>query len=57
MTYDIITSIQIIPSLPENFAWNFVERKYKIQWFEGNLSPMSSESVSENDEEEEISDT
>ena len=32
-----------------------MEVKYKIQWFEGDVSPTSIESVCINDEEEEIS--
>ena len=47
----------IITSLPENFGWILVEGKYKIQWFEGHISPSSIKSVCINDEEEKISDT
>ena len=42
--------------MPENFGWNLVEGKYKIQSFEGDI-PISIESVCINDEEEDISDT
>ena len=28
-----------IPSLPENFGWNLIKEKYKLQWFEGDVSP------------------
>ena len=28
-----------IPYLLENFGWNLLEGKYKIQWFEGDVSP------------------
>ena len=44
-------------SLLENFWWKLVERKYKIQWFKGHVSPVSIESVCINNEEEENSDT
>ena len=47
----------MIPSLPENLRWNLVEGKYKVQWFEGDVSPTSIESVSINDDEEELSGT
>ena len=65
MTYGILLKLpwwynafnsNITPSLPENFGWNLVEGKYKIQSFEGDI-PMSIESVCINDEEEDISDT
>ena len=42
----------MIPSLPENFGWNIVEGKCKIQWFEGYVSPTAIESVCINDDEE-----
>ena len=41
----------ITPSFPGNFGWNLVEEKYKIQWFEGGVSPTSIKSVCINDEE------
>ena len=46
LTYGIMPSVQI-QSLPENSGWNFVERKYKFQWFEGegDISPTSIEYV------------
>ena len=46
-----------IPFLPENFGWNLVEGKYKIQWSEGDVSPTSIESACINDDEEELSGT
>ena len=54
--WDNAFNSNIIPSLPENFGWHLVEVKYKIQWFEGDVSSTSIESVCINDEEE-ISDT
>ena len=38
--------------MPVNFGWNLVEGKYKIQWFEGDVSATSIESVCINYEEE-----
>ena len=43
--------------MPENFGWNLIKEKYKLQWFEGDVSPTSIESVSINNEEEENSNT
>ena len=47
----------IILSLLENFGWNLVEEKFKIQLFDGDACPASIESVSINYEEEENSDS
>ena len=44
-------------SLLENFGWNLVEEKFKIQLFDGDVCPMSIESVCINYEEEENSDS
>ena len=46
----------VIPSLPENFGWNLVDRKCEIQWFKGDVCPTSIESVSINYNEEEKGD-
>ena len=45
-----------IPSFPQNFGRNLLEEKYKTQWFEGEVSPASIESVCINSDEEENSD-
>ena len=50
-------SLITIKSLLENFEWKLMERKYKIQWFERHVSPISIESVCINNEEEENSDS
>ena len=41
--------------MPENFGWNLIKEKSKLQRFEGDVSPTSIESVSINNEEEENS--
>ena len=47
----------IILSLLENFGWNLAEEKFKIQLFDGDVCPMSIDSVCINYEEEENSDS
>ena len=46
-------NLNIVSSLPENFGWNLMVGKYKIDSFEGDVSPTTIESVYINAEEEE----